>query len=1008
MPSRALLRSVVAALAFAVSGCTCRGTGLSGQHAELVIVGPGERMSREATLSLPDVVMEESGLSAVSVRNLGVAPGTIVSVTRVSGSESITLAAPAQSVIERDAETSLEVRFAPPQDADVTRARVEHRATFRLDLTGTRPDESTLTVELVGNAAARDCYVPALLDFGEVPLGQRVSLPLVLENGKSQAATTTLGAVEGADPAFFVVDGPPTLDVAAGARVEVPVLFAPLAEREYHASFKARRAATCAEATVELRGTGSNQAISWDPPVLDFGKLPLGDTVARSVTVTNRTGAALSVTNLAVDVPDYLIAAGAPAAVPARSTATITLGCSPTALGRRPGVLSFQLGTTPPMPVRIPLACQGGGPRIRVVPTTLSFGQLPWQAGKAFTSARKVSVLNVGTPPPSPGDATNNLFLGTNQAPPLVSIVPLNSTTSADELEVVVPPSYDVSSGIPAIAGSNVVDLDVRLTPKSYAGKEAEIRIYSNDVVEPVVRVRVTASLVEAGPCALSVSPAIIPFGDQPRGATVDATITATNQAMEPGASCVVTGVELAPGSSPIFTITEGAPGFRLDGTRSRTIKVRATVGANLARGSIERAYLRLWSNASALPILVPIELRVADCLTLAPNSLDFGTVGTGCVSASKPVNAYNTCGVPLLIDELAIVPSGAPFRITSSVAIPPGGLPLASGTAPLTTLVAAAPIAAVTDRAELRISYREGGASRTASVPLTVNGRQIGVHTDTWTQPNTAEVDILFVVDDSCSMFDEQQSLATNFAAFLNYARTTTADFRIGVTTTDTFNIGGRLLRTPSNPAVLMRNTPGLASLFATKVAVGTGGSGFERPFEAMLRAVTPPLDTTDNAGFLRSDAVLAVVIVTDALEQSGNTVGYYLSALRAVKQNRPDLVAVNVVGPFTAPSMSCATEGLDDGRYEEIVNQSNGVRGDICTTDWARDLENIGRRVLGSRTIFSLTATPESSAAITVTVNGATVTNWRWDTRENAIVFTTPPPAGATIEASFRSACF
>lgn len=56
----------------------------------------------------------------------------------------------------------------------------------------------------------------------------------------------------------------------------------------------------------------------------------------------------------------------------------------------------------------------------------------------------------------------------------------------------------------------------------------------------------------------------------------------------------------------------------------------------------------------------------------------------------------------------------------------------------------------------------------------------------DSFTQTEEPPADVLFVVDDSASMAEEQQNLSANFGAFLELLGDTTADFRLGVTTTD------------------------------------------------------------------------------------------------------------------------------------------------------------------------------------------------------------------------------
>jgi hypothetical protein len=291
------------------------------------------------------------------------------------------------------------------------------------------------------------------------------------------------------------------------------------------------------------------------------------------------------------------------------------------------------------------------------------------------------------------------------------------------------------------------------------------------------------------------------------------------------------------------------------------------------------------------------------------------------------------------------------------------------------------------------------------AKVPLTGTVTPDSAVTDGWVQ-GTQSLDILFVVDDSCSMADEQAALAANFDHFIKHAVTTGSDFHLAVTTTDTFSVNGAFR---GSPGFLTPLTPQLDQAFASRAVAGTSGSGFEQPLEALLRAVSPPATTGTNAGFLRAAVPLVAVIVTDAVEQSGRAVASYVASLRAVKDNRTDLVNVSVVGPFTPPSATCQLDSnVDPGRYQEVITATAGVRSDICTTDWAHDLDVIGSSLLGLATRFPLKATPDLGQPIVVTVNGVVVNAWRYDVPTRLIVFDVPPAQGAVISAAYRTACF
>ena len=137
----------------------------------------------------------------------------------------------------------------------------------------------------------------------------------------------------------------------------------------------------------------------------------------------------------------------------------------------------------------------------------------------------------------------------------------------------------------------------------------------------------------------------------------------------------------------------------------------------------------------------------------------------------------------------------------------------------------------------------------------------------------------------------------------------------------------------------------------------------------------------------------------------------GSYLTTLRAAKLRHSELVSVSVVGPFTAPSATCFTEGaLDDGRFAAAISSTGGVRSDICTLDWATDLQAISRSVFGARRTFELGSTARGPGDITVSIGGVALpsTAWRYDSVNNAVVLDAAPAPGAVITVDYRTACF
>jgi hypothetical protein len=153
---------------------------------------------------------------------------------------------------------------------------------------------------------------------------------------------------------------------------------------------------------------------------------------------------------------------------------------------------------------------------------------------------------------------------------------------------------------------------------------------------------------------------------------------------------------------------------------------------------------------------------------------------------------------------------------------------------------------------------------------------------------------DILFVIDNSGSMAEEQAAIARELPAFVEQLRQgggVAQEFRVGVITTSVYRrtlIDNQdefreypeesgLLRPvptvsgePSAERYIEGSDPEVVAKFGRLVRQGIEGSGQETPFEAVRLAVaspsaTRPLEQGGNGGFLRDGARLLVVVVTD-----------------------------------------------------------------------------------------------------------------------------------------------
>jgi hypothetical protein len=162
------------------------------------------------------------------------------------------------------------------------------------------------------------------------------------------------------------------------------------------------------------------------------------------------------------------------------------------------------------------------------------------------------------------------------------------------------------------------------------------------------------------------------------------------------------------------------------------------------------------------------------------------------------------------------------------------------------------------------------------------------GADTDTGAAgPGCQALDLLFVIDDSGTMLSEQEMLVAAFGDFVSVLESyetsigTQLDYRIGVTTTGVsthysvegipgyVTLDGRdgELIEPDGATAPWIEGPGpeVAAQFGEIAVVGTYGPSYEMPLLAMQKAIEGSEAGGANEGFLRADALFAVVFITD-----------------------------------------------------------------------------------------------------------------------------------------------
>jgi hypothetical protein len=226
--------------------------------------------------------------------------------------------------------------------------------------------------------------------------------------------------------------------------------------------------------------------------------------------------------------------------------------------------------------------------------------------------------------------------------------------------------------------------------------------------------------------------------------------------------------------------------------------------------------------------------------------------------------------------------------------------------------------------------------------------------------------IDVLFVIDDSCSMEDDQAELANNFEAFFGSFRSNQVDFRIAAVTSDMEDEmrSGRFFK-----PVLSDKTPNVDAAFRELVNVGANGSAIERALAATRAALSEPLISTTNRGFLRPEADLALVFLGDEDDQSNFPVSEFESFVRGLKTGDQRVSVTSIVGLD-----GCLFPGLVRGWRLAVAATNFKQDGTLalCTTDYVNILRTTAGRLVNQRCIVGLKRPIDRTRRVRVTVNG------------------------------------
>jgi hypothetical protein len=254
----------------------------------------------------------------------------------------------------------------------------------------------------------------------------------------------------------------------------------------------------------------------------------------------------------------------------------------------------------------------------------------------------------------------------------------------------------------------------------------------------------------------------------------------------------------------------------------------------------------------------------------------------------------------------------------------------------------------------------------------------------ESFVQQPLPTLDVLFVVDASTSMTQELAALGEGVQGLVAALDDVGVGWQLGVVTAGS-RIGGDgpsnlgLLR--GHPWVMTSQTPDVDAAFAAalpppSVLAGEGG----------IAAAIAALDEADggqNLGFRRQGAALVVVFISDGDDASdelldGPPAQALAEAFQAEEQRYgAPARASALVGDLPAGCTSSLGTARPAPRYHQVVADSGGVVGSVCSLDFAPVLAGVAEGAVAYPTRFPLAQLPATDD-VQVEIDGEPAQGW------------------------------
>ena len=261
---------------------------------------------------------------------------------------------------------------------------------------------------------------------------------------------------------------------------------------------------------------------------------------------------------------------------------------------------------------------------------------------------------------------------------------------------------------------------------------------------------------------------------------------------------------------------------------------------------------------------------------------------------------------------------------------------------------------------------------------------KEVFVHTGL----QSLKIDIIWVVDNSGSMGNDQAALANNFDGFINHFLQDEIDFKMAIITTD--NHANKDTEGKLTLAYAKEDQNSFKDYFKEKIRVGTNGSYDEKG----LLVSKNFLDA--NTSWSRENAYLVIIYVSDENDHSSDDVSHYVSAIQGVKNNAGKVKLCTITNSL-------------GGRYKDAAGNTNGLIADI-NQSFSTLLDDFGTLLSSLCDNCYPLSYPAKKSSITINVNGgpSPEDRWTYDSDAQTVSFNIDyvPSVGQKVEIVYMIA--